>query len=75
MLSGRKDTAKQANMVIRLLFLPMYTSQLNPIEIQWRMIKARLAGRSLVHHRGDLNACNAKESGARQIFIRISPIC
>ena len=28
-----------------MLFLPKYTSQLNPIEIQWRMIKARLAGR------------------------------
>ncbi len=30
---------------VRLLFLPKYTPQLNPIEIQWRMIKARLAGR------------------------------
>jgi transposase len=28
-----------------LMYLPPYTPQLNPIEIQWRMIKARLAGR------------------------------
>lgn len=28
-----------------LVCLPPYTPQLNPIEIQWRMIKARLAGR------------------------------
>ena len=28
-----------------LIYLPPYTPQLNPIEVQWRMIKARLAGR------------------------------
>ena len=28
-----------------LVCLPPYTPQLNPIEIQWRMIKARLAAR------------------------------
>ena len=28
-----------------LIYLPPYTPQLNPIEIQWRMIKARLAAR------------------------------
>ena len=28
-----------------LIYLPPYTPQLNPIEIQWRMIKIRLAGR------------------------------
>ena len=28
-----------------LVCLPPYTPQLNPIEIQWRMTKARLAGR------------------------------
>ena len=28
-----------------LIYLPAYTPQLNPIEIQWRIIKARLAGR------------------------------
>ena len=28
-----------------LIYLPPYTPQLNPIEIQWRIIKARLAGR------------------------------
>lgn len=30
---------------VRLLFLPRYAPQLNPIEIQWQMIKARFAGR------------------------------
>ena len=28
-----------------LIYLPPYTPQLNPIEMQWRIIKARLAGR------------------------------
>lgn len=28
-----------------LIYLPPYTPQLNPIKIQWRMIKARLAAR------------------------------
>ena len=28
-----------------LIYLPPYTPQLNPIETQWRMIKARLACR------------------------------
>ena len=28
-----------------LIYLPPYTPQLNPIEIQWRIIKARLAAR------------------------------
>ena len=28
-----------------LIYLPPHTPQLNPVEIQWRVIKARLAGR------------------------------
>ena len=30
---------------IRLVYLPPYTPQLNPIEIQWRVLKDMLAGR------------------------------
>ena len=30
---------------VRLMFLPKYTPQLNSIEVRWRMIKVRLAGR------------------------------
>ena len=30
---------------IKLIFLPPYTPQLNPIEIQWRLLKKLLAGR------------------------------
>ncbi len=30
---------------IRLVYLPPYTPQLNPIEIQWRVLKYMLAGR------------------------------
>lgn len=28
-----------------MLFLPRYAPQLNPIEMQWQMIKVRFAGR------------------------------
>ena len=36
---------KDAGGDVVLIYLPPYTPQLNPIEIQWRMIKARLASR------------------------------
>ena len=40
-----KDCLKQTGGDVVLIYLPAYTPQLNPIEIQWRIIKARLAGR------------------------------
>ena len=40
-----KDYLKQTGGDVVLIYLPAYTPQLNPIEIQWRIIKARLAGR------------------------------
>ena len=40
-----KDCLKLADGDMVLICLPAYTPQLNPIEIQWRIIKARLAGR------------------------------
>ena len=40
-----KDYLKLAGGDVVLIYLPAYTPQLNPIEIQWRIIKARLAGR------------------------------
>ena len=36
---------KSAGGDVVLIYLPPYTPQLNPIEVQWRMIKARLACR------------------------------
>ena len=36
---------KSAGGDVVLIYLPPYTPQLNPIEMQWRMIKARLACR------------------------------
>ena len=30
---------------IKLIYLPPYTPQLNPIEVQWRVLKRLLAGR------------------------------
>lgn len=40
-----QDYLKLAGGDVVLIYLPAYTPQLNPIEIQWRIIKARLAGR------------------------------
>ena len=40
-----KKYLKDAGGDVVLIYLPPYTPQLNPIEIQWRMIKARLAAR------------------------------
>ena len=40
-----KDYLKQTGGDVVLIYLPAYTPQLNPIEIQRRIIKARLAGR------------------------------
>ncbi len=42
-----KDFVNDTKGDIRLIFLPPYTPQLNPIEVQWRMIKKMLAGRQL----------------------------
>ena len=61
---------------VRLLFLPKYTPQLNPIEIQWRMIKARLAGRYF-ERTDELNAAirTLVESGeVLRVNIRNLPI-
>ena len=40
-----RDYLKSTGGDVVLIYLPPYTPQLNPIEIQWRMIKARLACR------------------------------
>ena len=40
-----KKYLKDAGGDVVLIYLPPYTPQLNPIEIQWRMIKVRLAAR------------------------------
>ena len=40
-----KDFVNDTKGDMRLIFLPPYTPQLNPIEVQWRMIKKMLAGR------------------------------
>ena len=40
-----QDYIKSTNGDVILIYLPPYTPQLNPIEIQWRIIKERLAGR------------------------------
>ena len=39
------DFVNGTNGDIRLIFLPPYTPQLNPIEVQWRVLKKTLAGR------------------------------
>ena len=39
------EFVKSACGEIRLVYLPPYTPQLNPIEIQWRVLKDMLAGR------------------------------
>ena len=39
------EFVKSACGEIRLVYLPPYTPQLNPIEIQWRVLKGMLAGR------------------------------
>ena len=40
-----KKYLKSTDGDVVLICLPPYTPQLNPIKIQWRMIKARLASR------------------------------
>ena len=40
-----KQYLKSTNGDVILMYLPPYTPQLNPIEIQWRVIKSRLAAR------------------------------
>ena len=40
-----QEYLESTNGDVVLIYLPPYTPQLNPIEIQWRMIKARLAAR------------------------------
>ena len=39
------EFAKSTYGEIKLAYLPLYTPQLNPIEIQWRMLKEMLAGK------------------------------
>lgn len=40
-----RDYLESTNGDVMLIHLPPYTPQLNPIEIQWKVIKERLAGR------------------------------
>ncbi len=40
-----KNFVKGTGGDVRLIFLPPYTPQLNPIEVQWRVLKRILAGR------------------------------
>ena len=74
MVREYQDSITSGN--IKMLFLPPYTPQLNPIEIQWRMIKTRIAGRYF-GSREELNSAliHLVESGeVPRVHIRNFPI-
>ena len=53
-----RDFIESTHGSIRLFFLPPYTPQLNPIEIQWRELKKLLAGRYFESEEELINAVN-----------------